>query len=89
MISRLEAKKSPYLSDYEINQFKQKQLDLKKVRILVLFILALTIIPALYFGVIPGRGGDIYLAEKPGSFILCIVIWISVGLYFCADRDDT
>lgn len=89
MIARLEAKKSPHLSDYEINQFKQKQIDLKKTRIFVLLTWPLSILAILYFGVVPGRGGDIYWAEKPGWFILCIVVWVSVGLYFCAERDDT
>ena len=89
MIARLEAEKSPHLSDYEINQFKQKQIDLKKTRIFVLLTWPLSILAILYFGVIPGRGGDIYWAEKPGWFILCIVVWVSVGLYFCAERDDT
>ena len=68
MITRLDAKKSPYLSDYEINQLKSQKSDLKKARILVLLIWPISTIAVLYFGVIPGRGGDIYLAEIPVRF---------------------
>jgi hypothetical protein len=38
MIARLNAKKSPYLSDNEIIQFQSQKTDLKKTRILVSFI---------------------------------------------------
>lgn len=89
MIARLDAKKSPYLSDNEINQFRKKEVDLKKTRVLVSLIWPLSIIAALYFGFIPSRGEDVYWAEKPGLFLIYLVIWISVGLYFCADREDT
>ena len=89
MIARLDAKKFPYLSDYEINQFKQREVELKKTRVFVSLIWPLTIIAVLYSGVIPGRGGDIYWTEKPGWFLICLVAWVSVGLYFCADREDT
>lgn len=89
MIARLEAKKSPYLSDYEINQFRQKEVDLKKTRIFVLLIWPLSIIAILYFGVIPGKGEDIYWSEKPIWFILGIVVWIFVGFYYWFGSDDT
>lgn len=89
MITRLDAKKSPYLSDNEINQFKSQKSDLKKARILVLLIWPISIIAVLYFGVIPGRGGEIYLAEKPGSFLIGIFVWICVGLYYWFGSDDT
>jgi len=89
MIARLDAKKSPYLSDYEINQLKQKQIDLKKTRIYVLLTWSISVLAILYFGVIPGRGGSIYWSEEPGWFLICLVVWISVGFYFYADREDT
>jgi hypothetical protein len=89
MIARLDAKKSPYLSDYEINQFKQKEVELKKTRVIVSLIWPLSIIAVLYFGVIPGRGGNIYWVEKPIWFISGLVVWISVGFYYWFGSDDT
>lgn len=89
MIARLDAKKSPYLSNNEINQFQSQKIDLKKTRILVLLIWPISIISVLYFGVIPGRGGDIYWTEKPGWFLIGILVWICVGLYYWFGSDDT
>ncbi len=89
MIARLDAKKSPYLSDNEINQFQSQKSHLKKARILVLLIWPISIISVLYFGVIPGRGGDIYWAEKPVWFLIGIFVWICVGLYYWFGNDET
>ena len=89
MIARLDAKKSPYLSDNEINQFQSQKKDLKQMRIIVSIIWPISIIAILYFGFIPGRNGGIHWAEEPGLFFVGIFVWISVGFYYWFGRDDT
>ncbi|WP_139243731.1 hypothetical protein [Alkalimonas amylolytica] len=89
MIARLDAKKSPYLSDYEIHQLKQKEIDIRQSRIFVLITWSISIIAVIYFGALPGRTGMIYWSQEPGLFITCLVIWISVGVYFYANSEDT
>lgn len=89
MIARLDAKKSPYLSDNEIKQFQSQKTDLKEIRILVSIIWPISIIAILYFGFIPGRHGGINWAEEPGWFIVGIFVWISVGFYYWFGSDDT
>lgn len=88
MIARLDAKKSPYLCEYEIKQFKQKDAVLRKTRVLVLLIWPLSLAAVLYFGVIPGRGNDIYWSEKPVWYFIGIVVWISVGISLWFANDD-
>jgi len=89
MIARLDAKKSPYLSDKEIKQFQSQKTDLKEIRILVSIIWPISIIAILYFGFIPGRHDGINWAEEPGWFIVGIFVWISVGFYYWFGSDGT